>query len=117
MTGSLQFRPQNGMKVIVDGDLTVYEAGGYYQIKAFSIQPEGLGMVALELEQRKEKLRKEGLFREDIKKPLPVLPKTIGVVTSPTGAALQDILNILRQKMPHCHGEIISCIGAGRTSP
>lgn len=100
MTGNLRFRPQDGMKVIVDGALSVYEAGGYYQVKAFSIQPEGMGLVALELEQRKEKLRKEGLFREDIKKQLPFLPKTIGVVTSPTGAALQDILNILNRRCP-----------------
>ena len=117
MTGSLRFRPQNGMKVIVDGALTVYEAGGYYQIKAFSIQPEGLGMVALELEQRKEKLRKEGLFREDIKKQLPFLPETIGVITSPTGAALQDILNILNRRCPIVKVKLFPVLVQGEQAP
>ncbi|MEE5992432.1 MAG: exodeoxyribonuclease VII large subunit [Oscillospiraceae bacterium] len=117
MTGSLRFRPQNGMKVIVDGALTVYEAGGYYQIKAFSIQPEGLGMVALELKQRKEKLRKEGLFREDIKKQLPFLPETIGVITSPTGAALQDILNILNRRCPIVKVKLFPVLVQGEQAP
>ena len=117
MTGSLQFRPQNGMRVIVDGALTVYEAGGYYQIKAFSMQPEGMGLVALELEQRKERLRQAGLFREDIKKKLPSLPKTIGVVTSPTGAALQDILNILNRRCPIVNVKIFPVLVQGEQAP
>ncbi len=117
MTYSLKFRPQNGMKVIVDGALTVYEAGGYYQVKAFTMQPEGMGLVAMELEQRKERLRQAGLFRDNIKKQLPFLPKTIGVVTSPTGAALQDILNILNRRCPIVNVKLFPVLVQGEQAP
>ena len=117
LTGKLRFLPENGMKVIVDGTITVYPAGGYYQIQVFNIQPEGIGLVAMELEQRKERLRKAGLFRQDIKKPLPILPKTIGVVTSPTGAAWKDILNILGRRCPIVTVKLFPALVQGEQAP
>lgn len=96
----LRFRPQNGMRVLVSAAVAVYEAGGYHQLKVWDMLPEGTGAAQLQLEERKKKLRALGLFEESAKRPLPGFPKTVGVITSPTGAALQDILNILKRRCP-----------------
>ena len=94
----LKFKPQDGLAVIVRGRLTVYEARGEYQICVEFLEPAGLGALQLAFEQLKQKLAAEGLFDAARKKPLPMLPRVIGVVTSPTGAVIRDILRILRRR-------------------
>jgi exodeoxyribonuclease VII large subunit len=96
----LAFEPQSGMKVIVTGRVTVYEVRGIYQIDASSMRPLGVGELQIAFERMKQKLAEEGLFDPGVKKPLPDYPERIGIVTSPTGAALQDVLNILRRRFP-----------------
>jgi exodeoxyribonuclease VII large subunit len=94
----LKFKPQDGISVIARGRLSVYEARGEYQLYVEYLEPAGLGALQLAFEQLKQKLAAEGLFETARKKPLPLLPRTIGVVTSPTGAVLRDILRILRRR-------------------
>jgi exodeoxyribonuclease VII large subunit len=96
----LAFTPDDGMKVIVTGRVTVYEVRGNYQIDASSIRPLGVGELQIAFERLKQKLAAEGLFDQDRKKPLPQYPERIGIVTSPTGAALQDMLKIFRRRYP-----------------
>lgn len=96
----LGFAPENGMKVIVGGRVSVYGKDGQYQLYAESMIPDGVGELCLAYEQLKKRLEAEGLFDEAHKKPLPRFPKTVGIVTSPTGAAIRDILNILKRRYP-----------------
>lgn len=97
---SLGFVPRDGARVIVCGRVSVYTAGGQYQIYAEDILPDGAGILAMQYEQLRRKLEAEGLFDESRKKPLPPMPTRIGVITSPTGAAVQDIRNILGRRFP-----------------
>ncbi|MDO8536196.1 MAG: exodeoxyribonuclease VII large subunit, partial [Candidatus Omnitrophota bacterium] len=94
----LKFKPKDGMKVICHGSVSLYEARGDYQLIVEEVEPKGIGALQLQFQQLKEKLQKEGLFDEKYKVPIPFLPTRIGVVTSPTGAAIQDILNIARRR-------------------
>ncbi len=94
----LRFRPENGLSVIARGRLSIYEERGELQMIGEHLEPVGAGALQLAFEQLKKKLAAEGLFDKDRKKPIPGLPHRIGVVTSPQGAALQDILNILRRR-------------------
>ena len=94
----LRFRPENGMQVVVRGRITIYEDRGQLQISAEYIEPKGAGALQIAFEQLKEKLEAEGLFATDRKKPIPALPRRIGIVTSPQAAALRDVLNILRRR-------------------
>ncbi len=94
----LKFKPKDGMKVICFGKLSVYEARGDYQLIAEEIEPKGIGALQLQFQQLKEKLQKEGLFDPAHKVKIPFLPTRIGIVTSPTGAAIRDILNIARRR-------------------
>ena len=103
----LRFRPKDGMRVIVRGRVSVYEPSGQYQFYVEEMQPDGLGALNLAFEQMKEKLSKEGLFSEEYKKPIPRFPARIGVITSPTGAAVQDMRNILARRWPAA--EIVFC--------
>ena len=96
----VRFRVENGMRVIVRGRVSMYEAAGQYQIFVDDMQPDGVGALNLAFEQLKEKLQKEGLFDAAHKKPIPKMPKRVGVITSATGAAVQDILNILGRRFP-----------------
>ena len=94
----LTFRPKDGDKVCCTGSLSVYAPQGTYQINVTKMEPVGSGNILQMLEERKRKLAQEGLFNEDRKSPLPRFPKTIGVVTSPTGAAIRDILNVSKRR-------------------
>lgn len=96
----LRFIPENGMKVLVRCSVSVYERDGTYQLYCEDMQPEGIGELTVAFEQLKKKLEEEGLFSSEHKKNLPMYPMKIGVVTSPTGAALQDILNIISRRYP-----------------
>jgi len=95
----LQFRPEDGMKVIVKARVS-YENTGGYQIYIDEMQPDGVGALQVAFEQLKKKLAGEGLFDENRKKPLPKYPSRVGVITSPTGAAVRDILNVLGRRYP-----------------
>ena len=99
----LKFRPEDGLHVTVRGALGVYEPRGEYQIYVSHIEPVGLGALQLAFEQLKKRLEEEGLFDEKRKKPLPVLPRRIGVISSPTGAAIRDILRVLKRRFPNVH--------------
>lgn len=103
----LKFMPEDGMKVIARGRVSVYEASGQYQLYVDDMQPDGVGALNLAYEQLKEKLQKEGLFSEFHKKPLPPYPEKVGVITSPTGAAVRDIINVLGRRFPYA--EIVFC--------
>src|SRR5271169_3741460 len=99
----MKFRPEDGLKVSVRGAISVYEARGEYQIYVESLEPLGRGALQLAFEQLKKRLEAEGLFDEARKKPLPVLPSRIGLITSPTGAAVRDVVRILTRRFPNVH--------------
>src|SRR6266568_769160 len=94
----LRFRIENGLQLIVRGRLMIYEQKGEFQLNAVAVEPAGLGALQLAFEQLKKKLADEGLFDTARKKPIPMLPQRIAVVTSPTGAAIRDILNVLQRR-------------------
>ena len=97
---NLRFRPEDGMKVIMRAQVTVYEPSGQYQLRVEDMQPDGVGVLAMQFEQLKKKLGAEGLFSDENKKPIPAMPKTVGIITSPTGAALRDIMDIIGRRYP-----------------
>lgn len=97
----IRFKPENGMEVICYGQVGVYERQGIYRLNVKHIEPKGIGAQALALEQLKERLFAEGLFSEERKRPLPFLPRKIGIVTSPSGAAIKDILKVIERKFPN----------------
>lgn len=96
----LQFTPADGQKVIAFGQITLYERKGRYQINVLEMRPAGIGKLQLEFEKLKERLQAEGLFDTRFKQPIPRFPERIGIVTSPEGAALRDVLKILRERYP-----------------
>ena len=99
----LKFRPEDGLHVTVRGSVSVYEQRGEYQIYVEHVEPVGLGALQLAFEQLKKRLEAEGLFDPERKKPLPMLPQRVGLVTSPSGAAVRDVVRILRRRFPNLH--------------
>ncbi len=97
---TLKFKPENGMKVLLRGEITVYEQSGGYQVYVKEMQPDGIGSLYLAYEELKKKLQQEGLFDEKYKKPIPKYPTEVGVITSPTGAAIRDILTTINRRYP-----------------
>ena len=96
----LKFKPENGMRVVVGGRVSVFPRDGQYQIYVDMMEPDGVGALYMAYEQLKAKLEKEGLFSEARKKALPALPNRIGIITSPTGAAIRDMIHILGRRFP-----------------
>lgn len=110
------FRCENGMQLTVDGNITVYERGGYYQLSAYSLQADGVGNLFLAFEQLKIKLTEEGLFDEDRKMPLPLIPRRIALLTSPTGAVMHDFAQVSKRRWPGRHITLIPIIVQGATA-
>ena len=113
----LPFEPKDGMDVLLQGRVTLYEKGGDYQIQVLDLQPDGVGAQALALQQRREKLAKLGYFAPERKRPIPVLPQKIGIVTSRSGAALHDMLQILERRYPVGTVCIYSALVQGDAAP
>ncbi|MBQ3038165.1 MAG: exodeoxyribonuclease VII large subunit [Clostridia bacterium] len=100
-TSSLKFTPSDGMKVLAHGRVSVYEAGGVYQLYIDEMIPDGVGELYIAYEKLKKKLEAEGLFSAEHKKPLPKFPERVGVVTASTGAAIKDIINVITRRYPY----------------
>jgi len=113
----LKFVPENGMKVIAHGKISSYVKSGQYQLYADDMEPDGIGALYIAYEQLKAKLEKEGLFDVRYKKPLPKIPKRIGIITSPTGAAIRDIINILGRRFPFAEGLLYPALVQGDGAP
>lgn len=113
----LSFVPENGMKVLVRCNVSLYERDGAYQLYCEDMQPDGIGALTVAFEQLKQKLSEEGLFSEEHKKPLPLYPQKIGVVTSPTGAAIEDIKNVLSRRYPFAEIIIAGVLVQGNEAP
>ncbi len=113
----LRFRPEDGMAVIVSGSIAVYERDGVYQLYVNDIQPDGAGAASVALEQLKAKLAKEGIFDTAHKRPVPVMPKKIGAVTSLSGAAIRDIINVLSRRYPLAELYAVNALVQGENAP
>ena len=100
-TNYLNFEPKDGMSVVILGSVSVFERDGVYQVYAKGMEPEGVGALYKAYEKLKAKLSEEGLFDEAHKKPIPILPRAIGVVTSKTGAVIRDIINVTTRRLPN----------------
>jgi len=113
----LKFRPEDGMAVIVSGSISVYERDGVYQLYVSDIQPDGAGAAGIALEQLKAKLAKAGIFDTAHKRALPIMPKKIGAVTSLSGAAIRDIINILSRRYPLGELYTVNALVQGENAP
>lgn len=110
---ALNFKPEDGMMVLARGRISVYEAGGQYQMYIEEMQADGQGDLYRRFEELKKKLGEEGLFDEARKKPIPKFPERIGIATSPTGAAVRDMINVLRRRCPMVRAIIYPCLVQG----
>src|ERR1700741_573284 len=111
---TMKFRPEDGLHVTVRGSISVYESRGEYQIYVENIEPVGLGALQLGSGQPKRALEPEGLFNATRKKPLPLLPSRIGLIPSPRGAAVRDVVRILRRRFSNVHLTLYPVRGPGR---
>ncbi|MBR6709824.1 MAG: exodeoxyribonuclease VII large subunit [Clostridia bacterium] len=113
----LPFVPENGMKVVVHGRISAFVRDGQYQLYADNMEPDGIGSLYFAFEQLKKKLEAEGLFAESRKKPLPKIPTRIGIITSPTGAAIRDMINILGRRFPYAKILLYPALVQGSDAP
>src|SRR5690625_1314903 len=113
----LKFIPENGMKVLIRGEISVFEAFGQYQLYIHQMEPDGVGALFLAYEQLKEKLSKQGYFDQQTKKPIPAYPQHIGIITSPTGAAVRDIIITLKRRYPIVQTTVIPVLVHGEYTP
>ena len=113
---ALKFKPENGMSVLVEGNVSVYEKGGKYQLYILDMEPDGIGALYLAYEQLKEKLNKEGLFNVERKRPIPVYPKNIAVITSKTSAAVRDVITTIKRRFSNVQLTIIHVNVQGKSS-
>ncbi|MBE6154006.1 MAG: exodeoxyribonuclease VII large subunit [Firmicutes bacterium] len=111
---SLKFAPEDGMNVLVEGRISCYPAQGTYQIYVDKMEPDGLGNLYIEFEKLKEKLSKEGLFNPEYKKEIQKIPKRIGIITAPTGAAIKDILSTIKRRFPICETILFPALVQGK---
>ncbi len=109
----LKFLPEDGMKVLVKGKISVFEATGNYQIYVEQMQEDGLGNLHIAFEQLKKKLGEEGLFDPKYKKEIPKIPMRVGIITAPTGAAVKDILSTIKRRFPICKTILFPCLVQG----
>lgn len=113
----VKFKPENGMKVLVHARVGVYPVNGTYQLYIDTMQPDGIGSLYLAYEQLKARLEREGYFSKDHKKELPKMPKTVGVITSSTGAAVRDIINVVSRRSPNVKVLIYPSLVQGKEAP
>lgn len=113
----LDFTPNEGMKVLVKGMVSVYEAGGTYQVYVSEMQQDGIGLLYQMYEKLKLKLSNEGLFDAKYKKKIPSFPKKIGIITASTGAAIKDILSTINRRFPICETYLFPCLVQGENAP
>lgn len=113
----MKFIPENGMMVIAHGRISSFVRDGQYQLYADSMEPDGVGALYVAFEQLKNRLAAEGLFAQENKKPIPKIPKTIGVITSPTGAAVRDIINIATRRFPFAKIVVFPALVQGDSAP
>ena len=118
-TQNVRFEPKDGMAVFILGTVAVYERDGIYQIYVKGMEPDGIGALHTAYEQLKEKLEAKGMFDESHKKPIPMLPKSIGVVTSKTGSVIRDIINVTTRRLPNVNIKLfpaaVQGVGAAET--
>ncbi|UTR14491.1 exodeoxyribonuclease VII large subunit [Salipaludibacillus sp. LMS25] len=113
----LKFLPEDGMRVLIRGDISVYEPYGQYQLYVKEMQPDGIGNLYLAFEKLKQKLEMAGYFRETRKKPIPKMPRSIAVITSPTGAAVRDIMTTLTRRYPLAKVTLLPVLVQGPDAP